>query len=119
MSIPKHIQLKISLFIPQYQELKFNNSMEYFEWLKRTSKTEILFKDSGQDLLKFHVAESGEIIDTDIPSLGNIYNGALLLDDPELILSGDTIRIWIPQFNEVSAIKYEVVKVNRKSNDNN
>jgi len=119
MTVPKFIQSKIDSFKPEFQDLKFNSSMKYFEWLKQTSECEIFFKDSGQDLLKFHVAKSGEIIDTDIPSLANIYNGALLLDNMELMLPGDNVLIWIPQFNEVSEIKYPVVKVKRKSNDDN
>lgn len=114
--LPAFIRAKIESFKPEYQDLKFDSSVIYFEWLKQTAETEIFFKDFGQDLIKFHVAKSGEIINTETPSLGNIYNGALLLDDPELIIPGDNIRLWIPQFNEASLIAYPVVKVISKPN---
>ncbi|MEO6176802.1 MAG: hypothetical protein ABIP27_16745 [Flavobacterium circumlabens] len=119
MKLPKHIQLKIDSFKPEYKELKFTDSNSFLLWLRETSETEIIFKDSGQDLIKFFVSESGEILHTEVPSLSNIYNGALLLDNQELIISGDNIAIWIPEFNEVSTIKYEVKKVIRKSHERN
>jgi len=114
MKQPNFIQSKIDVFKPEYHNLKFENQTHFVAWLVETSKTAIVLEDSGQDLLKLYVAESSEIIHTELPFLANIYNGALLLDDTELLLPGDTIAIWIPQFNEVSSLKYKVKKVLRK-----
>ncbi|MDQ8012015.1 MAG: hypothetical protein REI96_06185 [Flavobacterium nitrogenifigens] len=113
MNLPKILQQKITEFTPQYNELKFDSSEEFLKWLKEKTKTEIFFKDTGQDLIKFHVDEFGEILHTELASLGSIYNGSLLLDDTELLLEGDNISVWVTMFREVSTFKYEVKEVIR------
>ena len=113
MNLPKFLQQKITGFTPQYKDLKFDSPKEFEIWLKATTKTEIFFKDSGQDLMMFHVDEFGEILHTEIATLGSIYNGSLLLDDPELLVKGDTISVWVTMFREVSTFKYQIEKVIR------
>jgi len=113
-NLPKHIQLKIKSFTPKYKDLTFTTTEDFIKWRDSVCECQIILKDVGQDLMSFYLAESGEILHTEIPSLGKIYNGALLLDTIELILPGDIISVWIPMFNEVTAFKYEVEKVIRK-----
>lgn len=114
MKIPKNLQKKIADFKPQYNELSFESSEKFLEWLKETTEIEIFLEDSHQDLIKFNVAKSGEIIHAELPSMANLYNGSLLLYHIDLILPGDNIVLWIPQFNDINVIKYVVEKVIRK-----
>lgn len=111
--LPPFIQDKIKAYAPQYAHLKFENRELFVEWFRATTKMQIDLIDEGQDLIRFYIAENGEVIDTEIQALGNIYNGALLLDDPELISIGDDIALWLPKFEEVSIIKYPVKQIIR------
>ena len=114
MNIPKYIQSKINDFTPKFKDVKFDNETEFLKWLVETTKVAIVLEDAGQDLIKFWIAESGEILHTELPNLASIYNGSLLLDNPELILKGDQISIWNINFKELMTIKYKVKKVLRK-----
>jgi len=117
MKLPNFLDAKIKAFKPEFSELKFDDHQEFVDWLKKTTKTEIYFEDKGQDFIKLHVAESGEIIHVEVPSLGSIYNGSLLLDDTELIIKGDFVALWLTSSEEVTVIKYGVKKIIRHNNE--
>lgn len=119
MKLQAFIQSKIDAFRPEYQDLKFKNEEAFLIWLVETTEVAVVLKDSGQDLLKLYVAKSGEVIHTEIPTLGNIYNGSLLLDNTEIMIASDHIRLWVPKFKDVVQFKYEVEKVLRKSSYEN
>ncbi len=117
MSIPECYRQQIAVFKPEFKDLKFDSSEEFSSWLKANTQIEIFFEDSGQDLIKFNVAASGEILHTEIPSLGHIYNGSLLLDNQELLIKGYEVAVWTPDLNEGGIIKYPILKVVRKDDN--
>lgn len=113
MNIPEKFRSKIAGFKPEYKNQKFDTPEDFLSWLKVHTEIEIFLEDQGQDLIKFNVAASGEILQTEIPSLGDIYNGALLVDNIDLLKAGDEISIWTPDLNEGGTIKYPILKIIR------
>lgn len=72
---------KYPKFNAQYKELRFETKEKFQEWLKTKSFAVIKFKDYGQDLLSIHIDEEGEILYTNIPSMGVVYNGKIVATD--------------------------------------
>jgi hypothetical protein len=111
MKIPTYVKIKIADFKPKYKDLQFESEEAFQTWLKSKSVAKITFEDEMQDLMSFDISEEGEILNTEMPNLGNIYNGSLLLNDLKLIYVGQNITVWMPEFNEATTIKYKVESV--------
>lgn len=110
-TLPDFLIKKIEAFVPKYTDVKFDNDESFRAWLNEVTDIEIVFEDQGQDLMRFYVAENSEIVHVELPQLGNIYNGALLLDDNDFIMEGDYASLYIPQFDEPSQIKYLISQI--------
>ncbi len=73
-----------------FKELQFNSEQEFENWLGETTFKKIFFRDNGQDLMKIHVAQSGEIIYCNMQS--SIWNGKFV--NMAKLEKGLPIQFW-------------------------
>lgn len=48
--------------VPQFKDLKFHSDAEFEKWLKGMKPTQIDFVDTGRDMFRIWIHESGEIL---------------------------------------------------------
>lgn len=62
----------------EFKDLRFKTEAEFEKWKKKTAAYHVTLEDQGQDLLGLWLDAGGEVIYTDIPSMGKVFNGELV-----------------------------------------
>lgn len=98
-------------FAPEFRDLRFKTEEEFTAWLEAHKAYYVKLEDQGQDFIGFWLDKGGEIIYTNIASMGGPFNGSLI----------DLDRLKVgrpPEIMDVAAmanrpLRYKVTKIER------
>lgn len=71
---PKKVSVKN---VPKHQDKTFNSKEEFEDWLEANTKFEVEFVDRGQDLLKIHLDNYGEVLHCNLQA--SVWNGLIAI----------------------------------------
>lgn len=91
----------------KFKEITFKSEKEFNKWLEETTAKKIFLKDKGQDLMKIHIAESGEILHTNAQAA--IWNGRFV--NLETLAKNTNLCLWNSEKSEWDIMNFEIAVI--------
>lgn len=93
----------------EFKELRFKIKSDFDAWLKKTAVYHVHLEDQGQDLLGLWLDAGGEVIYTDIPQMGKVFNGSLI--DLFQLAVGEPPEIMLVEQQANTPLRYPATEI--------